>query len=125
MQNDTDEFDEYIKLFKEREKETDNGRIKQLDSMILKQLSVVSESALEIAKYGVELGKAATYVFNHGFRDARGDSAAALNAAIATVAGSHAIIELNLVSFERNEWTDKIRDELKFLKSAYTDLLQN
>jgi Zn-dependent peptidase ImmA (M78 family) len=57
--------------------------------------------------------------------DARGDSAAALNGAIASVAGSHAIIELNLVSFERNEWTDKIRDELKVLKSAYTDLLQN
>jgi len=124
FQEDSDKFDKYIQLFIDHDREP-NPQIKaKKHKAMLNQLKVVTESALSLAKFCVEVGDFAVDVFDHGFTDARGDSAVALNGAIASNAGCLAIIELNLLSFEWNDWTDEIRSELNDLKSAHKGLTE-
>lgn len=122
FQQDSDQFDEYIESCKACEKEKDTMRLKELNREKLNRLKTVTDNAVDIAKLAVEVGEAANYAFNHGFPDVRGDSAVALNGAVASVSGSLAIIELNLISFERDEWVWDVRDEIQNLQSSLRKL---
>lgn len=123
FQRDSDEFDKYILLLKEREVETDVTRKALRETRILDQLRVVTESALSIGKLNVKVANASAYIFDNAFKDVRGDSAVALNGAVGAVAGCLAIIELNLLSFELDVWVQQIRSEIKTLKVTYNGLL--
>lgn len=123
FQEDSDQFDKYIQLFKEHERELNlQIKVKRYNAM-LKQLKVVTECAIALTKLCVEIGDFAVYVFDHGFRDARGDSAVALNSAVASTGGCLVIIELNLLSFKWDDWTEEIRLQLRELKAAHNGLI--
>jgi hypothetical protein len=90
----------------------------------LKQLAVVTESAFAIAEYCIKLADFASYVFDHAFKKVRGDSAVALHGAVAAAGGCLAIIELNLLDFEWDDWSMELRAELKKLKADYKNMLR-
>lgn len=123
FQNDTDQFTEYIEAYKAWEVEKDERKKPKLHKEKLNRLAVVTNNAVEIAQLGVKLAGNATYVFRNGFVDVRGDSAAALNAASSAVGSCLTIIELNLLSFEWDDWASDIREAIVPIRASYEKLL--
>jgi Zn-dependent peptidase ImmA (M78 family)/formiminotetrahydrofolate cyclodeaminase len=124
FQQDSDQFDQFIDACRKWEKEENIEQREEFNRQKLKWLAIVTDNALELAKLSAELGDAATYAFDHGFKDVRGDSAVALNGAVAALGGCLAIIELNLTSFRWDDWVWEIRDELLRLKLAHHQLTE-
>ncbi len=77
---------------------------------------------IEIAELCIELADYAASVFDHGYKAARGESGVALNSAVSAVAGCLSIIDLNLLSFDSDKWTENIRSEKSRLISSYKNL---
>jgi formiminotetrahydrofolate cyclodeaminase/Zn-dependent peptidase ImmA (M78 family) len=116
FQEDSVQFDKVIKLRKDREDENDSTRKNQLAARALQELKPATEMPIEIAKLCKELCDFAGYVFDHGFKSARGDSGVALNGAVSAIAGCLSIVDLNLISFDNDEWTENIRLEVNRLR---------
>jgi len=109
FQKDSDQFDKVIKLRQARDDEEDSKQENQLETQALQELKPATEIPIEIGELCAELAGFAVFVFDHGFKGARGDSGVALNSAVSAVSGCLSIINLNLLSFESDEWTEKIR----------------
>ena len=122
MQADSDQFDQVIILRKTRIAETDPARKNEKRIESLDALRVATELPIEIAQLCIELAEFASYIFEHGFRSARGDSGVALNGALAAIAGCLSIIDLNLLSFTPHAWTDTIRVKLEPIREQYREL---
>jgi formiminotetrahydrofolate cyclodeaminase/Zn-dependent peptidase ImmA (M78 family) len=124
MQEDSNQFDKVIVLRKSKTAERDPIRKNNKRIESLQALRVATELPIKIAQLCIELAEFASYISDHGFRSARGDSGVALNGAIAAIAGCLSIIDLNLVSFTHCEWTDTIRVELEHCRQRYRQLLR-
>lgn len=124
LQEDSDQFDKVIVLRKERIAAADplEKNNKRLES--LQALRVATELPIEIAELCVELADFASYVFENGFCSARGDSGVALNGAIAAIAGCLSIIDLNLISFTNDDWTDAIRTQVEKIRRQHQELVE-
>lgn len=109
FQEDSDQFDSAIRLRQNRENATDPVVRKQLAEQATLALIPATETPIHIAKECVELARFALEVFDTGFQAALGDSGVALNAAISAVSGCLSIVDLNLQSFEADDWTDSVR----------------
>lgn len=105
FQEDSDHFDRAIQLRQRKDRETDPVMRKQLADLATSALMPATEIPIQIANDCVELARFALDVFDHGFQAALGDSGVALNAAISGASGSLSIVELNLQSFDANDWT--------------------
>lgn len=126
-EEDSVQFDKYICILRERDAEINPERHLELDRMGLKELIPATDIPFKIAVLCKELCEFAIYVFDHGFKAARGDAAVALNGAIASVAGCLSIINLNLSKFGCNDWTlrvrlnaEQLRDDLENLSVSAT-----
>jgi formiminotetrahydrofolate cyclodeaminase len=124
-EEDSVQFDRYITRLRERDNEKDPMRQQELDRQGLNELIPATEIPLKIAMLCMELGEFATYVFDNGFKSARGDAAVALNSAAASVAGCLSIIDLNLSKFGCNDWTLKIRLQAEELREGWAKLMAN
>ncbi len=113
FQQDSEQFDSAIKLRMARDKENGFRKSKELDQESQVALKLATETLVEVANLCVELGDFATFIFNNGFRSARGDSSVALNGAIAAVAGCLSIINLNFLTIDDTTWVE----EIKFITS--------
>ncbi|HEY4325857.1 MAG TPA: cyclodeaminase/cyclohydrolase family protein [Mucilaginibacter sp.] len=122
FQRDSEEFDKAIQLRDARDLETDPARQKVLTQAATDALIPATELPLEIAKLCLELSMFGIYIFDYGFRSARGDSAVAINSAVSAVSGCLSIVNLNLLSFGNNEWTERIRSEVAIVKLAYDQM---
>ncbi|MBX2968203.1 MAG: cyclodeaminase/cyclohydrolase family protein [Cyclobacteriaceae bacterium] len=118
-------FDKVIQLRTARNNEVDPKRKEELAKQALQALVPATDILIKIAKHAVRLADYGTEIFKSGFKAARGDSGVALNGAVSTIAGCLSIIELNLLSFEVNEWTRKIRSDVSDIKHDYEVLLTN
>jgi formiminotetrahydrofolate cyclodeaminase len=116
FQDDSIQFDKHIKLLRARDEETDVDRRKEFDKKALQELVPATEIPLEIGKLCLELGEYALFVFDHGFKSAKGDASVALNGATASAGGCLSIIDLNLSKFICNSWTIRIRSEADALR---------
>jgi Zn-dependent peptidase ImmA (M78 family)/formiminotetrahydrofolate cyclodeaminase len=121
-EQDSIQFDRYITRLRERDKETNSQQQQELDRQGMKELVPATEIPLEMATLCMELGEFAIYVFDHGFKSARGDAAVALNGASASVAGCLSIIDLNLSKFGCNDWTLKIRTQAEEVREGWKKL---
>ena len=121
-EEDSIQFGKHITLLRERDIETNSQRQLELDHQGMKELIPATEIPLEIATLCIKLGDFATYVFDHGFKSARGDASVALNGAAASVAGCLSIIDLNLSKFGCNDWTLKIRLKTEELRDGWSKL---
>lgn len=122
FQQDSDQFDKAINKRKDRDAEK-NQKIKNLkDSEALVELKKSTELPLEIADLGVELANFSLYLFDNCFRSARGDSCVALTNGLSSITGCISIISLNLQSFPKNIWTERIKRKRKALRNEYDRL---
>lgn len=122
FQEDSDLFDIVINLREARNAEQDPVRKKMKAEKAMQSLKPATEIPLRIAEYCLELGDYAVFVFDNGFKSARGDSGVALNSAISGISSSLYIVELNLQSIASDEWLYLVRKQKVKVKTAY-DLL--
>lgn len=101
---DSIEFDKTIKLREARDNENDEFIKNQLRRQALEQLKISITIPLEIAQLCLELADISAYVFDNGFKAARGDSQVGLSGAVSAIAGCIAIIRLNILSFNSDEF---------------------
>jgi Zn-dependent peptidase ImmA (M78 family) len=115
-QRDTDEFDKLNALRTRRKTETDVTKLEQLERQIQHALKVVADIPIKIANLALEVAEYAKYVFDRGFKTARGDSSVALNAAISAANGCISIIYLNLNEVDSKDGRQKLRNEVNALR---------
>jgi len=123
LHDDAVYFDKVIGLRRAREKEDDDLALKcQLKVDALEALKVAVEIPIQIANLCVKLTEFAIVVFDDGFKSARGDSGVAMNVSVALIAGCLSIIDLNLLSFTSDKWTEKIEVEADRLRVLHSKL---
>lgn len=120
---DSIEFDKAIKFRIARRNEDDLIEKNFLRRNEMEQMKVVIEIPMQIAKHAISLCAIADFVFDHAFIDARGDSHVAFSAAVAALAGSLAIIRLNLLEFGTDDYKycEQVIERLKDLDTTYTN----
>jgi formiminotetrahydrofolate cyclodeaminase/Zn-dependent peptidase ImmA (M78 family) len=123
MQVDAEQFDKVIKLRNARDKQNDIKIRSRLAKESLEAQTIAIEIPLEIAKRCIRLANIALFVFDKGFKSARGDSSVAINCAISSIGGCLSIIDLNLLSFITNEWTERVQEEADLIKREHANLL--
>lgn len=121
---DSVQFDKTIKAREARDQEKDPVKKILLARQALEELKPAIDIPIKIAELSIELASIATFVFDNGFRSARGDSHVALSGAVAAVGGCLAIIQLNLLSFKSDSfyWSDAIRIKSAELKQEFEQL---
>ncbi len=124
FQADSEQFDKTIKLRIARDKETDPELKSKFAMQALEELIPATEMPIKIAKLCEELAHFSTYVFDNGFKAVRGDSGVALNGAVSAIGGCISIINLNLLSFISDKWTQKIKSESNELRVKYNQLTE-
>ena len=124
FQEDAVQFGKTINAREDRNKEKDIFKSNLLARKALTELKVSIEIPIAISKFCIELTEISEFVFDNGFQSARGDSQVALSGAVAGLAGCLSIIQLNLLSFESDEysWTSQIIKEAEILKTKYREL---
>ena len=120
---DSEEFDKAIRFRVARRKEPDLIEKNFLRRQEMEQMKVVIEIPLRIANHAVSLCEMANFVFDRAFEDARGDSHVAFSGAVAAIAGSLAIIRLNLLEFGTDDYKycETILLRLQDLDLTYTN----
>lgn len=120
---DSFEFNKAIQFRIQRRKEQDEIERNFLRRQEMEQMKVVIEIPLLIAKHATTLCEMANYVFDNAFVDARGDSHVAFSGAVAALAGSLAIIRLNLLEFGTDDYRycESILFKLAELDLTYTN----
>lgn len=124
LHDDAIQFDQVIRLREARNAEEDQERLRALKLAAQQELKLATETPMQIANHCIEVAKAASFVFDRGFGSARGDTGVALHAAVSAVAGSVAIIDLNLLSLEDDDWTKDIRAQLASVRISLRSLNQ-
>jgi Zn-dependent peptidase ImmA (M78 family)/formiminotetrahydrofolate cyclodeaminase len=119
---DSNLFDNTIRLRKERDTATSQKERIRLKTEAQEALEKSTELPIEIAKIGLELADYSYFIFNTGFASARGDSCVALNNALAATFGSVSIVELNLHSFPEGTWLDNIKLQIGRIKKEYKEI---
>ncbi|MFN8326420.1 cyclodeaminase/cyclohydrolase family protein [Flavobacterium sp.] len=104
FEKDSIQFDKTIQQRIARDNEEDEFTRNQLRRQALEELKVSIEIPFEIAFLCRELAEMAAYVFDNAFKSARGDSQVGISGAVSAVAGCIAIIRLNLLSFNSDEY---------------------
>ncbi len=122
MQLDSDQFDKVVALRTARDQAQEMVLKTQYADEALQALKKATEIPIEIAKLCIKLTEYAVFVFDNGFSAARGDTCVAMNSASSSISGCLSIIDLNLISFENNSWSEKIREQATHIKSSLEKL---
>jgi Zn-dependent peptidase ImmA (M78 family)/formiminotetrahydrofolate cyclodeaminase len=125
FKRDSIQFDKTIKSRTARDEEKDEIIKNQLRRQALEDLKVSIEIPFEIAALCKELAYMSAYVFDKGFKAARGDSQVGLSGAVSALAGCMAIIRLNVLSFNSDEYnyTNSVVDQVDNLYTDYKELI--
>lgn len=131
FEEDSKEFEQVVELRKKRiQAEVDSN--KELQSKYNKEsldkLQHVTEFVFRISDQCFKLIEHGNFIFDKAYTAVRGDSGAAISAAIAGVTSSIFIINLNLVSLSRRNWSkekkktcDEMYDKLQRMQlEAFT-----
>ncbi|AWH84245.1 methenyltetrahydrofolate cyclohydrolase [Flavobacterium album] len=137
FQIDSEQFDKTIILRTERDNEEDEIKKNQLRLEALEQLKTSIDIPLEIGLLCKELAEIAAYIFDYGFKAARGDSQVGLSGAVSAISGCISIIRLNVLSYSSDEYQytksvvakvdslDKVYQELSIVVNARIRVLQD
>jgi len=120
FQYDSDQFDKTIKLRTARDNEKDEVTRNQLRREALEELKISIATPFQIAFLCKEIAEIGAFVFDNGFRAARGDSQVGISGAVSAIAGCIAIIRLNVLSFNSDEY-----EYLKSTVSKVNDLAKD
>jgi len=121
---DSIQFDKTIRARTARDEETDKIKKGILNKESLSELKISTNIPWHISQECIKLCDAAIYVFDEGFKSARGDSQVALSGAVSALGGCISIIRLNLLSFKSDEflYIEKVLSELEKLEIQYDRL---
>lgn len=122
FQKDAVLFDKVIQLREERDKETDLQRLNNLKLKAQEALKPATEILLQIGDNCADIAYHAAFVFDKGFKAAKGDSGVALNGAVAALGGCLSVIDLNLAYFGCDQWTINVREQLAKLRLDYNKI---
>ena len=113
-------FNDVIKSRVARDNSVDDKDKRHHSEMALQKLREATEIPFEICGICIKLIDLGASMFDIGFRGARGDTGAAICAAVAGAMSSIFVINLNLKSFRESEWAiekrklcDKLHKELE------------
>lgn len=120
FQRDADLFDVVIDARKRREAADDVREKRRWNERSLDLLRQATELVLEVADLCLELVDHGIVVFDQGARKVRGDSGAAISAAVAGVTTSIFVVNLNLRSFRGGEWARSAQARINGLRDAVT-----
>lgn len=125
FKSDSIQFDKTIKSRIARDKENDELIKNQLRRQALEDLKVSIEIPFQIASLCKELAEISAYVFDNGFKSARGDSQVGLSGSVSALAGCMAIIRLNVLSFNSDEYeyTKSVVAQVDNLYTDYKELI--
>ena len=106
--DDSKEFEQVVELRKKRNRAKASGN-KEFESKFniesLDKLQLVTGYVFTVADECFKLIKHGNYIFDNAYNAVRGDSGASISAAIAGITTSIFIINLNLVSLSRRNWS--------------------
>lgn len=119
FEEDSKQFDKAIQKRIERDNEQNQVIKNKLNEEALLELKMSTVLPVEIAELCIELASYAIIVFEKGFKAARGDSGVALSSSLSGLTGCLSIISLNLQSFPKSHWTDKINIQKKELRKKF------
>ena len=120
FQEDSEQFDRTIIKRRERNSVSNQKIRNQLEKEALKELVDSTELPIRIANLSLKLAEYSLFIFDNCFKSARGDSGVALNSALSSITGCLSIVSLNLSSFPKNAWTEKIKKERNNICLLYT-----
>lgn len=121
FQEDAEVFNKVILLRNERDAAKEAGNQKQerrASEQALSELRVATELQFRVAAACLRLVERGSVMFDIGFKSARGDSGAAVSAAIAGAMSSMFVINLNLRSFRDGAWAKAKRADVDELQKA-------
>lgn len=124
FQEDSEQFDKTINKRTERNLASNQKQKNELDKEALKELIHSTELPIRIAKLSLKLANYSLYIFDNCFKSARGDSSVALNSSLAGITGCISIVSLNLSSFQKNTWTEKIKRERNEIRTEFSKLTE-
>ncbi len=126
FKSDSIQFDKTIKSRIARDEEKDEIIKNQLRRQALEDLKVSIDIPFEIAALCKELALISAFVFDNGFKAARGDSQVGLSGSVSALAGCMAIIRLNVLSFNSDEYayTKSVVQNVDDLYIDYKDLIK-
>jgi formiminotetrahydrofolate cyclodeaminase len=115
FEHDAVVFDQVIKSRMARDNDIDEKEKRRLAHMALEKLKEATDIPFDICGICFRLIDHGIAMFDMGFKAARGDTGAAISAAVAGAMASIFVINLNLRSFRGSEWAKERRkrcDEL-------------
>lgn len=121
FEDDSIQFDKVIQLRELRNRSIESFEKNEYEQEHLKQLKIATEIPVEIAKLCTKVSRIAGFVFKNGFQSARGDSCVAQSSSLSAIQGCISIIDLNLLSFIPNTWTEEKRVEVETLTKSYLE----
>lgn len=121
FQKDAEDFDRVIKARVSRDAEQDAVLKRRLREQALRLLEDSTDLVFEIARICLQLVDYGLIVFDGGAKKVRGDSGAAISAAIAGAMSGVFIINLNLRSFQSSRWALRRRSDVEAL---YAQIIQ-
>ncbi|MEE9432952.1 MAG: cyclodeaminase/cyclohydrolase family protein [Sphingorhabdus sp.] len=101
FQKDSDEFEEVVRLRREREEAKNEQQARLLQRRAIDRLEETNKIIFEIAETCLELVDYATELFEVGWPHVRGDSGAGISSAISGAMSCIFVANLNLKKFER------------------------
>lgn len=122
FQEDSEQFDRTINKRTERNSASNQKLKNKLDNESLKELILSTELPIKIANHSLKLAKYSLFIFDNCFKSARGDSGVALSSSLASITGCISIVSLNLSSFPKNTWTEKIKRQRNEIRNEFTKL---
>lgn len=109
-------FDEVIKLRVARDQCPDKKEKRRLGEKANEKLRVATDIPIQICETCIRLIYHGIAMFDMGFRSARGDSGAAVSAAVAGAMSGIFVVSLNLRSFKQSEWAESKRKRIAELQ---------
>lgn len=120
FQRDAEIFDDVIKARVARDSATDEKERRRQGELALASLRAATEIPLQIAEVCVRLIDHGVTMFDSGFQGARGDTGAAVSAAVAGAMSAIFVINLNLKSFRGGDWARQKREQCDALHQLLT-----
>jgi formiminotetrahydrofolate cyclodeaminase len=118
FQKDADDFDTVVKLRRERNDAEDGAAKRRLREAALRGTERATELVLDIGDLCLELVDHAAVVFDSGAKKVRGDSGAAISAAIAGAMSAIFVANVNLRSFQGGRWAVAIQARVNRMNEA-------
>lgn len=116
FEEDATIFDEVIKLRIARDREADPKEKRKLGERANEKLRVATDIPIKICELCIRLIDHGIAMFDMGFQAARGDSGAAVSAAVAGAMSGIFVVSLNLRSFKGSEWAVARRKRVEELQ---------